>query len=217
MRLALLHLSFLLSNPPSRGFFYNRLFSGPSRGSLVNYSMASNNDDEPTQGSKLTDFYGAATATMYAGMMEEEMAKYKDDFSYICDMLRKEFVKDASDNPVHIRVLDTCCGSCHMLQYIDQNLASDHAEIELMGIDLSPEMIKVGRTIAPQAKLKVGNMLNLSTESSESYHLILNNFAMHHATPDQAKDSIQEYSQLLVPGGLLFFSAWEGTGKIDYG
>jgi hypothetical protein len=31
----------------------------------------------PTQGSKLANFYGAETATMYSETMEEEMIKYK--------------------------------------------------------------------------------------------------------------------------------------------
>ena len=167
---------------------------------------------EPTQGKKLQDFYGSETATMYAGMMEAEMKKYTDDFALIFETLLA-----ATDTPI-IRVLDTCVGSGHMLKYIGEYLSPKVQNLELRGRDLSPDMIQVAKPIVPpETRLDVGNMLDMSGEANNQYQLVLNNFAMHHATAEQAAAAIQEYARILAPRGCLFFSAWEGTGQIDYG
>lgn len=178
---------------------------------------SSSNNDGPTQGKKLQDFYGSETATMYAGMMEEEMVKYKDDFSLLFKAMQTSTPKtDSTKKPATMQVLDTCCGSGHMLQYINDNLKN--CELKLAGRDLSPDMITVAKTIVPQAtSLTVGNMLDVKSDSDEQYQLVLNNFAMHHATAEQAKIAIQEYARILASNGCLYFSAWEGSGKIDYG
>lgn len=176
---------------------------------------ASDDDDDvvPTQGDKLKEFYGSETATMYAGMMEDEMVKYTDDFDLVFQRLQTAF----PNHPTTIKVLDTCCGSGHMLKYIGEKLLDAS---ELKGIDLSPDMLAIAQSMVPgtqKACLQVGNMLDMSNEPDHQYHLVLNNFAMHHATAQQAEAAIQEYARLLIPKGCLFFSAWEGTGKIDYG
>lgn len=169
---------------------------------------------EPTQGKKLQDFYGSETAAMYAGMMESEMVKYKEDFELIFKTLEEEFSPK-------VRVLDTCVGSGHMLQYIGELFGKEDRQADLTGLDLSPDMIQVAQPLIPQATLRVGNMLDIRTSTNQisdaSYNLILNNFAMHHASADQAAKAIQDYAGMLAPKGCLFFSAWEGKGKIDYG
>lgn len=170
--------------------------------------------EEPTQGKKLQDFYGSETAAMYAGMMEAEMVKYREDF----ELIFKTFKEESSSK---IRVLDTCVGSGHMLQYIGEHFRKEDRQVELIGLDLSPDMIQVAKPLVPQATLLVGNMLDIRTSMSQMcddpYTLILNNFAMHHASSDQAAKAIQDYAKMLAPEGCLFFSAWEGKGKIDYG
>lgn len=109
-----------------------------------------------------------------------------------------------------------------MLKYIEKNIMKgseyrSNLKLELHGIDLSTDMIQIAKTIVPEARLHMGNMLDMRSKANDQYHLILNNFAMHHATAKQAEVAIRDYESVLVPNGCLFFSAWEGEGPIDYG
>lgn len=227
LRNSFLIVSYLVNHKKScRLFGSRRTSSGILKNPLIHTTSSTNmatqtnsdNTVEPTQGDKLKEFYGSETATMYAGMMEEEMVKYTDDFDLVFQTLQESFLpNNNNDTDTIIKVLDTCCGSGHMLKYIGEKLPD---KCELKGIDLSPDMLASAQSIVPgtqKACLEVGNMLDMSSESDQSYHLILNNFAMHHATALQAEAAIQEYARLLLPKGCFYFSAWEGTGKIDYG
>ncbi|CAK9017440.1 Hypothetical protein SCF082_LOCUS13642 [Durusdinium trenchii] len=155
-----------------------------------------------TMGSDLADFYNKS-ATTYASMMDDEMAKYVGDFD-----------KAMATIPPGTAVLDTCFGSGHMLAELHRRDPSR----KFSGIDLSPAMLEEAKKrIGGFASLRTGDMLDVSAETDASFGLVINCFAAHHVSADLFATAVKEYARLLVPGGCLYLAVWEGEGKIEYG
>jgi len=154
----------------------------------------------PTQGPALQQFYGDKTSTSYDESMDAEMVKV----AHLLDLVEKTAPEGG--------VLDTCCGSGHMLAWF----AAKNSSRELQGIDLSQDMVKIAALRCPQASIVQGNMLEI-TLSDAAFAIVMNTFALHHVTGEQARDAISNWASLLRPGGVIFLGIWEGEGNIDYG
>jgi ubiquinone/menaquinone biosynthesis C-methylase UbiE len=98
-----------------------------------------------------------------------------------------------------MKVLDVGCGTGSLLK----ELAGSGKELNLYGIDLSPEMINAAR-----AKLKDGNHVelyersaaDLPFESNYFDYVVCMNSLHHHANPNQ---SLIEMTRVLKPGGVM--------------
>mmetsp|Transcript_25753 Transcript_25753/g.102798 ORF Transcript_25753/g.102798 Transcript_25753/m.102798 type:complete len:261 (+) Transcript_25753:2527-3309(+) len=182
-------------------------------------------DAPVTQGAALEAFYGAATAEQYAEMMDAEMAKVVADLDLVASLL-----------PADATILDTCVGSGHYLAHL-----ATKTPATLEGSDISDAMLATARarlgakarcfcrsvrsilgilhTIAPstpeqaQATLRRADMLR---PIDGNYGAILNNFALHHATRDDARRAVRGWARALAEGGVLYVSVWEGDGAIDF-
>lgn len=150
-----------------------------------------------TQGAALEAFYGPETAAMYDVTMDDELKKVVGDLDFAC-----------AQAPAGA-VLDTCVGTGHYLAYV----ASKGREIA--GIDLSEAMLERARRRLPSSVVRRGNMLEPLPDGA-AYAIIFNNFALHHATAEEAEQAIRSWSCRLIAGGILYVSVWEGRGAIDY-
>ena len=166
--------------------------------------------DVVTQGTQLEQFYGEETATMYAGMMDEEVKKTIPDLKLLLQNV-----------PSSGTILDTCVGSGHMLEWIHlQHNGNDHP---LHGIDLSTDMLNQARKRLSSCEegvvLGQANFLEVSSGTSiqpKSCAAILNAFGLHHVTAKQAEKAIQDWSVLLRDdGGCLYLGLWEGNGYME--
>lgn len=166
---------------------------------MVENTMASSghSDDAVTQGEDLVNFYGSGTADMYDSMMDDEMKKVVDDLEFVAQNLPKDG-----------HILDTCVGTGHYLAYFSSS------NRKLVGTDISESMLEKAKKRLPGATLGIHDMLQPSEGGCAA---VFNNFALHHATNDQARRAIRMWAEMLVPNGLLYVSVWEGSGKIDYG
>jgi len=147
------------------------------------------------------------TADSYAQMMDAEI-----DLPVYADVLGRLRDRIATTpGPV----LDTACGSGHMLSMYHQRFDQTHP---LLGVDLSPRMVSIAaEKLGPKAQVTVGDMRDLAPVGSGSSSAVLNFFALHHLDVEGAKLAFREWHRVLTPGGQLVVATWEGRGAIDYG
>ena len=148
-----------------------------------------------------------ATADSYAEMMDKEinLPVYKD----ILGRLQKNIANTPG------ALLDTACGSGHMLAMFRSLYDSQRT---LIGVDLSPRMVAIAnKQLSNEGSVLVGDMRSLPSIKSSSTAAVLNFFALHHLDIEGMNASMLEWYRVLVPGGRLLVSVWEGIGTIDYG
>jgi ubiquinone/menaquinone biosynthesis C-methylase UbiE len=112
-------------------------------------------------------------------------------------------------------VLDSSCGSGHMLRKIKDEYVPDR---ELIGVDISPQMVEISKLrLEGDATVFECDMGNLSMLSDDSCAAIISFYAIQHVELTTLRQCFDEWRRLLVDGGALVVAAWEGEGQIDYG
>lgn len=161
---------------------------------------------KPSPADEVREMYDE-TADSYAQMMDAEIALpvYADVLGRLQGRIAK------TEGPV----VDTACGSGHMLSMYRESYDPDRA---LVGIDLSSKMVSITeKKFGSNARMIVGDMRNLDGLETGSCAAVLNFFALHHLNPADAKQALGEWFRVLAPGGQLMVAVWEGQGTIDYG
>lgn len=113
-------------------------------------------------------------------------------------------------------VLDTSCGSGHMLARLADEYVADRP---LLGVDLSPRMVAIAQArLGAAATVFQGDMASLPSEiNGDSCAAVISFFSLHHVSPAELAVCLAEWGRVLAPGGQLLLAAWEGEGAIDYG
>ena len=112
-------------------------------------------------------------------------------------------------------VLDTSCGSGHMLAKLRDIYAPGR---ELLGVDLSPRMVAISRNrLGDAASTVEGDMSQLEHVKTGTCAAVLSFFALHHVDFDGMRAAFAEWHRALQPGGQLLVATWEGDGVLDYG
>lgn len=105
----------------------------------------------------------------------------------------------AEQMPDGLPVADVGCGPGHVTRHLhDLGLAA-------VGIDLSPEMIRVARERTPEVTFDIGSMLNLDAEDG-SWGGIVAFYSVIHLNDDDVPKAIAEFARVLVPGGPLLLA-----------
>lgn len=98
------------------------------------------------------------------------------------------------------KLIDFGCGPGQTTKFVfDQGLTN------LIGTDLSPEMIKVAERIFPDIQFEVADLLDLKY-SSESFGSAIAFYAIVHFDYIQIKKSFEEVNRVLLDGGEFLFS-----------
>lgn len=156
--------------------------------------------------SKVLELY-EDSADWYAKLMDSEidLPVYADTLSRLAERIA------TLQGPV----LDTSCGSGHMLA---KYRALYDPNRPLIGVDLAPSMVTIARAkLGSDAEIFTGDMRNLEGIESKSVAAVLSFFAIHHLDPGEVLPVLQEWHRILAPGGQIVIAAWEGSGPIDYG
>ena len=91
----------------------------------------------------------------------------------------------------------------------------DHGLENIIGIDLSPEMVNVARKLSPQIKFETGDLLNIAYPEG-SLGSVLAFYAIVHFTPDQVKTCFGEINRVLKTGGDFLFSFHVGDEIVHF-
>lgn len=98
------------------------------------------------------------------------------------------------------RVADIGCGCGHTTAFL-----KDCGIRDLIGIDLSGEMISQAKNRNPSIEFEGGNLLDLSL-ADESLGSVLAFYAIVHFNYTECEIAFSEVHRTLVPGGQFFFS-----------
>lgn len=155
---------------------------------------------------KIKEFY-SGNAEMYNRMMDEEI-KLPIYHTMLSELMQRI-------NHVKGAILDSSCGSGHMLELIQRDFAPVR---ELKGIDLSPDMVEMSsRRLKDKAVVLPGDMTQLHPIADQSCAAVINFFAIHHVHQAGLNQCLATWNRVLASGGVLMLGAWEGEGHIDYG
>eukprot|EP00760_Papus_ankaliazontas_P023123 PhM_4_TR1940/c0_g1_i1/m.91890 len=154
-------------------------------------------------------------ASAYSEMMEVEMKRCASTYErVVVELLLKN---DTPQGPI----LDSCCGSGHVLKLISMN----EPERPLFGSDLSPAMVEcTARLMLITAnnnnnKFQVGDMRDLSEvfPCNGTFAAILNLFAIHHLSWEDVQEKFfPETNRLLKKEGVFVLGFWSTTLDGDF-
>jgi trans-aconitate methyltransferase len=99
----------------------------------------------------------------------------------------------------HARALDFGCGAGRLTRAL-----AGHFD-EAWGVDISPAMIELARSYAPQAKFVVSQDPSLATLPARDFDFIYSNITLQHMPPRYARRYLLALVGRLRPGGLMIF------------
>jgi SAM-dependent methyltransferase len=104
-------------------------------------------------------------------------------------------------------VCELGCGPGQIARYLKDR------GVEIRGIDLSAEMVKVAGRLNPDITFSRGDLLALDLEDSSIAAMVLF-YAIIHIKREEVTRAFEEIRRVLVPGGTLFFSFHGGEGEL---
>lgn len=96
-------------------------------------------------------------------------------------------------------VADIGCGPGHVASYLHMLGAP------VIGVDLSPEMVMIARTLSPEIQFQQGSMLALDTPDA-SWGGVVALYSIIHLPPDARLQVFAEFFRVLRPGGMLLLA-----------
>lgn len=135
--------------------------------------------------------------------------KFGDELSHkLFDrLLLKEFASVNKDNGP---VADFGCGPGQTTKYL-----FDHGVKEIIGVDISTEMVSIAQKTSPEIKFENGDILNLPYTANYFGNAIAF-YAIVHFSNDQMKIAFTEIHRVLKKGGQFLFSFHVGDEVIHF-
>ncbi len=106
----------------------------------------------------------------------------------------------AAENGDKGKIADLGCGCGHTTNYMQNFGAKD-----LIGIDLSPEMVKTALSLCPNIDFEVGNMLELEIED-EYFAAVAAFYAIVHFNDGELAQALKEIHRVTQKDGQFLFS-----------
>lgn len=101
-------------------------------------------------------------------------------------------------------ILDVACGPGNISHY----LLKKRPDLNLLGIDLAPNMINLAQTNNPDAHFRVYNALELEA-LNQSFDAIIVGFLFPYLSREQVLGFLRNVHKILNPGGALYLSTME--------
>jgi len=116
---------------------------------------------------------------------------------------REDFMKEIKPNG---KILDLCCGPGRDSRFLSER------GYDVLGVDLSPNMIEKAEKVAPKAKFKVMNLLELDFPP-DSFDGVFFCAGLLAVPRKHSFDILKKIHFILADKGVLFISVKEGTGE----
>jgi 2-polyprenyl-3-methyl-5-hydroxy-6-metoxy-1,4-benzoquinol methylase len=120
---------------------------------------------------------------------------YNDTYDYICNFIPKRKAK----------LLEIGCGPGNITKY----LLSQRSDFDILGIDISPNMIELAKKNNPTAKFAVMDSRRING-LEEKYDGIIGGFCLPYLSHIESKELISHSYELLNDNGLIYLSFVEG-------
>jgi SAM-dependent methyltransferase len=145
--------------------------------------------------------FGADYAAAY------DLLYHDKDYAAECDLLERVFGEYGAGSVR--RVLDLGCGTGgHAVLLADRGF-------EIVGVDRSPDMLRVARDRSPAARFELGEIG--AVDLGETFDAVLMMFAVlgYHATNAEVSEALSAARRHLRPGGLFFADVWYGPAVLS--
>ncbi len=104
-------------------------------------------------------------------------------------------------------VCEVGCGPGQVARYLKDR------GVNMRGIDLSPEMVRVATRLNPDIPFQQGDMLSLNFDD-ESLAAFVLFYSIIHIKREDVKRALQEMNRVLTPGGKIFLAFHGGEGEL---
>ena len=142
--------------------------------------------------------FKAATQAGYDAVAEEYAERFFDELA--AKPLDRALLDCLVELTRGVGVLaDIGCGPGQIARYL-----ADHGA-QAMGIDLSPEMVRLAQRLSPNIPFQQGDMLALDL-ADDALGGIAAFYSVIHAPPEQMPQVMREFYRVLRPGGLALLS-----------
>jgi cyclopropane fatty-acyl-phospholipid synthase-like methyltransferase len=118
---------------------------------------------------------------------------YSESFDVLLSMLKEES-----------RILDVACGPGNISRF----LLNKRADLQILGIDLAPNMIEWAKKNNPSAQFKVHGALEIDS-LSDTFDAIIVGFLFPYLSMSQVREFITKASKLLTKEGIIYISTME--------
>lgn len=123
-----------------------------------------------------------------------DVGLYAEPLKLFCDNI-------ATDN---VRILDIACGPGNITRY----LLDRKPDYEILGIDISPNMLSLAQNNNPKAKFQLLDCRKISI-INEKFDGITCGFCLPYLTQEESIELIANVSCLLKPNGVFYLSTME--------
>jgi SAM-dependent methyltransferase len=150
-------------------------------------------------------------------MVESDFEKWKEGlrqgYDLVAEQYAEKYFHELDGKPIDRALLDRLadgakglgpicdmgCGPGQIARYLNDRGAS------VLGVDLSPNMVKIARRLSPDIDFMQGNMLALDVED-DSWGGIAGFYSIIHIPTDRVPIALGEFHRVLVPNGLLLLA-----------
>lgn len=148
---------------------------------------------------KLT-FKPSDIAELYREQAQQYSKFANESFSW--QYLEKPLLDNvvSSFDPKPTKVLDVGCGMGRTLRYLlDKGIAAEN----ILGVDISEEMLAIAKENVPEVKTVKSDLTKLSLK--DKFDLITCTHVLHYLGESDFREALSVFHELLNPGGTLFF------------
>lgn len=153
--------------------------------------------------------------------MNESKSDLQSGYDRVAEYYATEYFHELGRKPFDRELLDefadsvrgkgvVCelgCGPGQVARYLKDR------GVDVRGVDLSAEMVKVARGLNPDLSFSRGDMLALDFEDGSIAAMVLF-YSIIHLNREDVTRAFRELRRVLIPGGTLFISFHNGEGEL---
>jgi ubiquinone/menaquinone biosynthesis C-methylase UbiE len=156
--------------------------------------------------------------------MDKSESDLQGSYDRVAENYATEFFEELKRKPFDCQLLDdfastvsgageVCelgCGPGQIARYLKDR------RVNMRGIDLSSEMVRVATRLNPDIPFQQGDMLSLSLENDSVTAIVLF-YSIIHIKREDVTRALREMNRVLTPGGKLFLAFHGGEGELHRG
>ncbi len=161
------------------------------------------------------------SAASLGSRVDKSKSDLQNGYDRVAEHYATEFFEELKRKPFDCQLLDgfaknvagagkVCelgCGPGQVARYLKDR------GVNMRGVDLSPEMVRVATRLNPDIPFEQGDMLSLSLDDDSLAAVVLF-YSIIHIKREDVTRALQEIKRVLTPGGKLFLTFHGGEGQL---